>query len=87
MLKVDHGQYNDSSHFPRMGGKHHRYVLSAEDVEARQRENDIVNWASSQMKLEGNDSFQSALDNLVIPCAEYGQRELLPHVSTGLTIS
>ncbi|KAI3331922.1 hypothetical protein HD806DRAFT_529693 [Xylariaceae sp. AK1471] len=59
-----------------MGGRHHRYTLCAE--QARYIDNNIVDWASKQIEREGNNSLQSALDIMVIYCAENERREL-PH--------
>ncbi|KAI1821912.1 hypothetical protein F4861DRAFT_551282 [Xylaria intraflava] len=42
-------------------------------------EDDILQWASSHMTLEGNGDFQSALDQLVESCPEYGRQGVLPH--------
>ncbi|KAI2635178.1 hypothetical protein GGS21DRAFT_97675 [Xylaria nigripes] len=40
---------------------------------------DILQWASSHMNLEGDGTFQSALDDLVESCPEYGRQNILPH--------
>ncbi|KAI0398452.1 hypothetical protein F5Y17DRAFT_4397 [Xylariaceae sp. FL0594] len=42
------------------------YKLSEEDTKALWDK--VAEWASSQMRLEGTSSFQSALDNLVLSC-------------------
>ncbi|KAI0427295.1 hypothetical protein F5Y09DRAFT_333496 [Xylaria sp. FL1042] len=69
--RVEYETYDRSSHCFSM-----RYQLSLENFSLD--ENMLVHWASSQLEIE-DDGFQSALDNLVISCMEYGRLDHLPH--------
>ncbi|KAI1115144.1 hypothetical protein F5Y14DRAFT_137278 [Nemania sp. NC0429] len=74
VLHVEHGIYDVSSQNLAVRGTH--YQLNTEKFSLD--ENMLVQWASSQMKLE-DDGFQSALDNLVMSCMAYGWPDILPH--------
>ncbi|KAI0489622.1 hypothetical protein F4859DRAFT_159121 [Xylaria cf. heliscus] len=71
---VEHGLYDISSQ--NFGVRGTQYQLNTDQFSLD--ENMLVQWASSQMKLE-DDGFQSALDNLVISCIGYGRSDILPH--------
>ncbi|KAH8158917.1 hypothetical protein CIB48_g9322 [Xylaria polymorpha] len=72
---VEYGLYDRSSQSP-FGIRGTQYQLNTDQFSLD--ENTLVQWASSQMKLE-DDGFQSALDNLVISCMGYGRPDNLPH--------
>ncbi|KAI0196183.1 hypothetical protein EV127DRAFT_477100 [Xylaria flabelliformis] len=71
VLNVEHGMYDRPS---QMRGT--QYQLNTEEFSLD--ESMLVQWASSQMRLE-DDGFQSALDNLVISCIRDGRPDILPH--------
>lgn len=90
VVNVDHGLHDSLPHCSGLRGTSVQYQLCRDDLNM-DLEADIIAWASSQLNLEEDNGFQSALDNLVIRCIEYGRPEygrpdILPHVSTGLTI-
>ncbi|KAI0543119.1 hypothetical protein GGR58DRAFT_9794 [Xylaria digitata] len=72
VFRIEYEQYDRSSHCLGMRGT--QYQLDMEKIPLD--ENMLVQWASSQMKME-DDGFQSALDNLVISCKS--RPDILPH--------
>ncbi|KAI0526057.1 hypothetical protein F5B22DRAFT_266914 [Xylaria bambusicola] len=60
----------------RLGMRNTKYQLNFNNFSLE--ENMLVDWASAQMQLE-EDTFQSALDHLVMACMGNGQADILPH--------
>lgn len=82
VVTVEHENYDRASHSFETRGT--QYQLDTDRFSLN--ENMLVDWASSQMRSE-DDGFQSALDHLVMSFIGTGGPNILPHVSTGLTIS
>ncbi|KAI0404921.1 hypothetical protein F4802DRAFT_597600 [Xylaria palmicola] len=71
---VEHGTHDRSTHCGAMRGIQYQLNTDKPSLD----ENMLVQWATSQMKLE-DDGFQSVLDNLVISLMGYGRQDILPH--------